>query len=402
MDSAELYSGMQPSGAIAPDGAVWFPSNKGALQIDGSKSTHTAPLQIMIDEVIANGRRLPVAGEIVLSPEDGRLEISYLAIRMRSQEGLRYRYRMEGLEPWTEAAERRSVDYTQLPAGRYVFHAQAFAVDNPEAVSETSLVIIKKPHFYRTKWFLSCCVAGAIGFGFLLYRFRLRQMKMRFRAISEERARLAREMHDTLIQGFVGVSTLIEAALGVEASDEALRHELLNYATHQAQVTIEAAREAVWDLRHDLELGATDAGTLCENLADEFQAQSSVPIRCEVIGAPVVLQESDAHELLMILREALSNALAHGHPPTVDIRVFSTNDSLNVEVADSGTGFDVEEAFAREKHFGLIGMNERARLLDSKIAIRSSPGRGTQVCIVVPLKRFLTERKSDASFSNNS
>jgi ligand-binding sensor domain-containing protein/signal transduction histidine kinase len=402
MDSAELYSGMQPSGVIASDGEVWFPSNKGALRIDGSKSPHTVPLQVMIDEVIANGRRLLLAGEIILSPEDGRLEIAYLAIRMRSQEGLRYRYRMEGLEPWTDAAERRSVDYTQLSAGRYIFRVQAYAIDNPEAVSETSLVIVKKPHFYRTKWFLTCCVAAALGLGFLLYRFRLRQMKMRFRAISEERARLAREMHDTLIQGFVGVSTLIEAALSIEASDEALRHELLNYATHQAQVTIEAAREAVWDLRHDFELGATDAGSLCENLAGEFQTQSSVPIRCEVTGDPFVLHESDAHELLMILREALSNALAHGHPAMIDIRVFYANDHLKIEVADNGSGFDVEEAFARKKHFGLIGMNERAKLLDGRIEIRSIPGRGTKICIVVLPKRHATERRFGASCSNRS
>jgi signal transduction histidine kinase len=223
---------------------------------------------------------------------------------------------------------------------------------------------------------------------------------MRFRAINEERERLAREMHDTLIQGCVGVSTLIEAALGVD-SEEGLRQELLNYATQQAQAMIETAREAVWDLRHRSELQATDAGLLCENLAAGFQEQSGVTIGCEVSGQRIVLVGSDAHELLMILREAVSNALTHGLPTRIDIRASFSRDEFRIDVVDNGSGFDVAEAFARKKHFGLIGMDERAKLLNGHIQIRSTPGLGTEVNIVVSYKGLTSARKSDASYSKH-
>jgi ligand-binding sensor domain-containing protein/signal transduction histidine kinase len=391
MESSELYSGMQPSGVITPGGEVWFPSNQGALRVDNSQSAHATPLQIVIDDVIANGRRLPVSNKIVLSPEETRLEISYLAIRMRSQEGLRYRYRMEGLEPWIDASGRRTVNYTQLPAGRYLFRVQGFAVDNPESVSETSIVIVKEPHFYTTLWFLSCCVLGALGLVFLLYRLKLRQMKIRFHAVSEERARLAREMHDTVIQGCVGVSTLLEAALEVEASEDLLRHQLLSYANEQVRTTIEEAREAVWDLRNHAEL-TTDAGSLCEELAREFQSDYEIPIQCHISGRRFELGESATHELMMMLREALSNAHAHGNPGEINLYVRFLEDHLKIEVNDNGSGFDPQEAMSIKKHYGLVGLQERAKLLGGQVIIQSSRGRGAEIQISLPRKSRAIER----------
>jgi DNA-binding NarL/FixJ family response regulator/signal transduction histidine kinase len=339
-------------------------------------------LQIVIDDVIANGRRLPVSNKIVLSPEETRLEISYLAIRMRSQEGLRYRYRMEGLEPWIDASGRRTVNYTQLPAGRYLFRVQGFAVDNPESVSETSIVIVKEPHFYTTLWFLSCCVLGALGLVILMYRLKLRQMKIRFHAVSEERARLAREMHDTVIQGCVGVSTLLEAALEVEASEDLLRHQLLSYANEQVRTTIEEAREAVWDLRNHAEL-KTDAGSLCEELAREFQSDYEIPIQCHISGMRFELGESATHELMMMLREVLSNAHAHGNPREINLYVRFLEDHLKIEVRDNGSGFDPQEAMSIKKHYGLVGLQERAKLLGGKVSVVTEPVNPEKIKVLV-------------------
>jgi signal transduction histidine kinase len=236
---------------------------------------------------------------------------------------------MEGLESWSEASARRTADYTHLPPGMYRFRVQSFEVDNPDAVSEASILIVQEPHFYSTLWFLGCCAIALLGLVFAIYSLRLRQMRMRFHAVSEERTRLAREMHDTIIQGCVGVSSLLEAALGVEASEEPLRQQLLSYATDQVRATIETARDAVWALRHGSSL-ATDAGRLCENLARQFQSDSGIPIKCCVVGDAFKLGESATHELMMTVKEALTNAIAHGNPKKINIDVCFTQQFLRV------------------------------------------------------------------------
>lgn len=391
MESASLYNGMQANGVITPDGDVWFPSNKGAVHISVDQIVPQISSPVVIDQVVADGQQVPFGQTVMLRPGNGRLEISYGAIRLRSQQGLRYRYKMEDFEPWNEAFSRQTAYYTQLPPGKYRFRVQAFEVDNPDAISEASIQFVQKPHFYSTWWFSVYCAGTVLAVFFLVYRMRLYQMKMRFHAVSEERARLAREMHDTVIQGCVGVSTLLEAALEVEATEETLRHQLLSYANEQVRSTIEEAREAVWDLRNHAEL-TTDAGSLCEDLVREFQSDCEIPIQCHISGVRFEFGESATHELMMILREALSNALVHGSPKKIDIYVRFSEDHLKIEVHDDGNGFDPSEAMSLEKHYGLVGIQERAKLLGGQVVIDSSRGRGTEIQISLPRRSREIER----------
>jgi signal transduction histidine kinase/streptogramin lyase len=391
LESAALYSGMQPGGSVAPNGDVWFPSNKGAVHIAAKQIVPKAPSPVVIDQVTSEGQLLPLDQKIVLRPGNGRLEISYAAIDLRSQEGLRYRYRMDGLEPWNEAFTRRTAYYTHLPPGKYRFVVQAFEVGNPGAVSEASILIIQKPHLYMTPWFVACCAIALLGLGFLIYRLRLHEMRMRFHVVSEERARLAREMHDTVIQGCVGVSSLLEAALGVEASEEPLRQQLVSYATDQVRATIEAAREAVWALRN-ASASPTDAGSLCVDMARQFQSDSGIPIGCRITGVPFKLGEPATHELVMTIREALTNSLSHANPKNIDIDVCFTEHDLKIQIRDDGCGFDPGSALFRNAHYGILGMEERARLLGGGLKIESDAARGTTVCISVPRKQRVMGR----------
>jgi ligand-binding sensor domain-containing protein/signal transduction histidine kinase len=391
LQSAALYSGMQPEGAVTPNGDVWFPSNKGAVHIAVDQIIPARSSPVVIDQVAAEGQLLPLDRKIVLGPGNGRLEISYAAIDLRSQEGLRYRYKMEGLESWNEAFTRRTAYYTHLPPGKYRFLVQAFEVGNLDAVTEASIPIVQQPHLYMTSWFLACCAIALLGLSFLLYRLRLRQMRMRFHVVSEERARLAREMHDTVIQGCVGVSTLLEAALGVEASEEPLRQQLLSYATDQMSATIEAAREAVWALRNTL-ASATDARSLCEDLARRIQSESAIPIGCRTVGVPFRLGESATHELMMTIKEALTNAVSHANPKSINIDVCFTEHDLKIEVCDDGCGFDPGAALYRDGHYGILGMQERVQLLGGGLKIESNPAQGTRVRISIPRRRKAMER----------
>jgi signal transduction histidine kinase len=222
-----------------------------------------------------------------------------------------------------------------------------------------------------------------LGVGLLLYRYRLRQMRMRFQAVAEERARLAREMHDTVIQGCVGVSTLLEAAMEVAPAEEPLRQQLVSYATEQVRATIDSARDAVWALRNT-SVSAVDASALCEQIARQFESDSGIPIGCRVTGTPFKLGQQATHELMMTIREALGNAVSHASPKRIDIDVYFTERDLTIEIRDDGCGFDPRAALSRNKHYGILGMQERMQLLRGSLHIESEPARGTTVRLSVP------------------
>jgi ligand-binding sensor domain-containing protein/signal transduction histidine kinase len=391
MDSATLYGGMQPEGAVAPNGDVWFPSNRGAIHIAANKIVPATSSSVTIDGIVAEGQPVPLEQKIDLQPGNAQLEISYAVIRLGSQEGIRYRYMMEGLESWHEVFTRRTAYYTHLPPGNYRFRVQAYEVGNPGAVSEASILIAQRPHVYATPWFLVCCAAAIVGIAFLVYRIRLRQMKIRFQAVSEERARLAREMHDTVIQGCVGVSTLLEAALGVDTPDEPLRDQLLNYATDQVRTTIESARDAVWSLRN-ASASTSDVGFLCERIAHQFQSESGIPVECRIAGTPVKLGEQATHEIVMTVKEAIANAVAHGDPSRIHIDVCFSGQEVAIEIRDNGRGFEPDSIQSNNGHYGIVGMQERMHLLRGTLKIESEPARGTNVRIVVPRRQRTIER----------
>lgn len=387
LNSAGLYSGMQPGGAIAPNGDVWLASNKGALHIEIARIAQQPRAAVKIAQVTASGLPVPLDREIVLKPGNARLEIAYNAVRLRSQEGLRYRYEMEGLESWNEAYARRTAYYPHLPSGRYRFRVQVYAIDNPSAVSETSIVIVQKPYFYQTYWFIGACVLALLALGVLIYRLRLRQMRLSFHAVAEERSRLAREMHDTVIQDCVGVSTLLEATLGVDPADEALRERLLTYATCQMRETIETARSAVWALRND-SAAETDAGTASAELARQFEQEFGMAIDVRVHGTAFLLEKPAMHELMRSVREALANIVAHAQAAHAWIDIDFGEHDLSLEIGDDGRGFEAHQT-AEQGHFGIIGMQERVRLLRGRLQIDTAPGQGTRVHIHIPRKQRL-------------
>jgi ligand-binding sensor domain-containing protein/signal transduction histidine kinase len=388
MEYASLYGGIQPAGWITKQGDVWFPSNLGAVHVAADQTESSSPPRIAIDQVVVDGQVEPSKGKIVLKPGNSRLEISYIAMRLRSQEALRYRYRMEVLEPWTEAYTRRTAYYTNLKAGKYTFQVQVFEVSNPREISGTSIEIVQEPHFYRTPWFLSACIIAVCASVFGIHQFRLHQMTLRFQAVLEERTRLAREMHDTLIQGCVGISTLLEAALEVGASEKALNQQLLNYANEQARTTIDEAREAVWALRQHGG-GTEDASLSWQRIAGQFSREFGVPIQCSVSGTPFTLTESQTHELTMVAREAVSNAIVHGHPARIEISVQFLKDGLQLEIQDDGSGFDLAAVRVSNdhRHYGLVGIEERIQLLGGNVEIASIAGKGTVVRVLLPRKK---------------
>jgi len=397
VEATQIYGGLSPAGCLTASGEVWFPSNRGPVRIMPLEARPEVLPKVVLEQVLVDGRKAPASARLVVPPGEGRLQISYAAIRMRSQERIRFRYKLEGFDDrWTEALQRRAAFYTNLPSGEYRFRVQAFEMNMPESVTEAGLAIEWRPHLYRTPWFLALCGVLLLGGALVAYRLRLRQVHAQFRAVLEERNRVAREMHDTVIQGCASVSALLEAVVAVEQADGGEGRQLLDCAREQVRATVDEARRAVWNLRQgragQLE-GPLEFGPLLDHMAQQASSASRVPVNCETSGRPVALDPAVEHDILMVAREAVFNAMKHGQPREVRIRVHFADDRIQMRVLDDGCGFDPDKVLATTSgHFGLVGMRERTEHLGGRFEIRSSPGRGTELLVDVPVRSAAAER----------
>lgn len=192
-------------------------------------------------------------------------------------------------------------------------------------------------------------------------------------------------MHDTLIQGCIGVSTLLEAASSAQAVSPKISNELLDRARNEVRATVDEARLAVWNLRQGAGEGLVAA---LSQLTRRLTLETGIPVKFESFGAPLTLGAEGERSLLMIIREALQNALRHAGPRHLLVRLSFDRQSLQVEIEDDGRGFDSSIIhLSNGRHYGLIGMRERAEKLGGKFLLTSSPGSGTQVHLSIPLAK---------------
>jgi signal transduction histidine kinase len=207
------------------------------------------------------------------------------------------------------------------------------------------------------------------------------QTKERFALLLSERARLAREMHDTVIQGCVGVSTLLEAVARFQYTNLAEAAQLLAHARSQIKETLEEARQAVWDLRHSTghHSPIIDLFDLARKLGNEFGAT----VETEIEGQRIPLDPLTDRTLLLVGREALRNSVSHGHPARISVRIAFEAAQVRMEVRDDGTGFDSDfNTLESNGHFGIIGMRERVEQLGGEFTLDSRLGEGTVVTVL--------------------
>ncbi len=386
LETTQMHGGTQPAGCLAASGEVWFPSNKGPVRITPGHGTVGNPPAAVIERIVADGRTLPTNGKQELPPGNGKLEIQYSAIRLRSQERMRFRYKLEGFDSeWTEAFGRRLAFYTNLPPGHYRFRVAAYEMNAPASVAEAAVQMDWKPHFYATPWFLTLCIAAAAAAALGVHQFRLRQIHARFEGILEERNRMARELHDTIIQGCGGVSALLEASATLGDADPAMKQGLLEGARTQIRRTIEEARRVVWDLRQSPATEGELTATVSK-LAEQLSQESHIPIAFGTAGKQRAVDHAIEHDLVMVAREALSNAVRHAAPTSVQLRLSFGTRELKMQVDDDGRGFDPASSPANG-HYGIIGMRERIEHLGGKFVLRSGPGEGTHLEVDVPLTK---------------
>ena len=381
LDSAEIYNGIQPSGAFGPDGELLYASNKGLVRIQPEVQTGLAAFPIIVESLTVDGRAVPATGEVTLGASTSRTEIAFAPALLGPQERIRLRYRLDAFDrQWQEAGSSRTAVYTNLPAGRYRFEVQAFESGVESPVAELTLPVHMLAPFYVRPWFILLLLVLVVAIVLLLHYLRIRRIRERFAAVLEERTRVAREMHDTVIQGCSTASVLLEASDSMQGDKQAAS-EFSGLARQQIQNTIREARQAILNLREP----STDEGSLVDGLRQITETASrefAQSVGLEITENLPSLGRSCVYQLLMVTREALHNALIHAHAKHVAVELKHDGRTVTIFVKDDGRGLTPELASGSEvRHFGLQGMKERMIRLGGSLEIESRPSSGTVVTV---------------------
>jgi signal transduction histidine kinase len=220
----------------------------------------------------------------------------------------------------------------------------------------------------------------------LVYKLRETQVRSRFAMVLEERARLAREVHDTMAQGFVGIASQLDAIAMITPADGGPARRGLDLARRMARHSLTEARRSLVDLR-SADLENQDLAGALESGAHQWVFNSGIDVEVDVMGEAGGLPEEVAHHVFRIAQEAVANAVNHANGNQITLKLKIDPRQLNLQIVDNGRGFDTEDIFtSKNGNFGLIGMRERAKRLGGRLRIESQPSNGTRLEVTVPLK----------------
>lgn len=376
------------SGAVkSADGRLWFLSGRGASVFDPDALRHEPGPHpaLRIESVLADGRPVDVRAGVVLPPPAERLEIDYTTPELTAPLRLQFRYRLEGFDTdWVQAGARRQASYTNLPPGDYRFRVVARRRDGGWDEPGTSWSFAIGPAFYQTTWFFaSSTLVLVFGIGGA-WRLHLRQVRRRFSLLLGERARLSREIHDTLLQGMVGVALQFDALATDMDSSPARGKERLVRLRKNVEEYIRDARQSIWDLRSPT-LEKSDLAAALRTAAEQATSVSGVALEMTVVGTPRPCSAKVKEQLLRIGQEAVMNALHHAHAKEIQLQLVYEPHRILLRVRDDGRGFDATHVFAaRDGHYGLVSMKERAEHVGGSLRIASTVGLGTEIEAIVP------------------
>jgi signal transduction histidine kinase len=373
-----------PAGGVDRAGRLWLASYRGAVVFPRPASVAPALPRLpspRIDSVRVDGHQiaLPGSGEARLAMGRGELQVRYTAVLFEGRERLRFRHRLEGFDRgWRDAGDAQEADYTGLPAGRYRFHVASYFAGAAGTGPETVFAFALIPPFYRTRLFfagLSLLLAAAVALG---WRLRVRQVRRRLVLISHERNRIAREIHDSLEQTLYAAKLQLEVAGGQPAR----RGPHLTRGIELVERAIDEARAAVWALRTGV-FGRADLSVAISVTAGDSLRHSQVAFALETEGAPFKISALTQWHIGQTVRESFTNALKHGKPSKVTVRLVY-GPRLVVSVMDDGVGLAAPVEGDSSGHYGLQGMRERLRACGGTVTLDSPPGGGTTVRIEVP------------------
>jgi len=392
--SRETSSNSHPTACHGNDGQLWFTTPRGVIVVDPLHFPEfLSRPPIAIERFAVDDRDMAKAPIVPISAGALRFQFDYAGISFAAPQKVRYQYMLEGFDhAWTDAGTRRTAYYTNIPPAKYRFRVRAVLGDgvtpaSSEGISqadETSLSFELMPRFYQTLWFRALMLLLIAALIVVVFRRRVLLVEREFRAVMGERNRIAREIHDTLAQGYVGIS------LQLEILGELLRHNRAEAASkHLAQTQdmvrdgLNDARQSIWALRSQ-DSGEQTLPIRLRRLIEQAR-HSSLSANLEVHGAYRALSRDAEQEVIRIAQEAIQNVKKHAEAANLSVRLDYDERSLALTVSDDGKGFEViSQVGASNGHYGLTGIRERASLINAEIEIVSEPGIGTAVKLKIP------------------
>ena len=396
--TVEDLGGYTPHVAKASDGRLWFLPSDGASVVDPHHLPfNRLPPPVHLEQITADRKTYslasPGSARLTLPALVQNLEIDYTALSLVAPEKVLFRYKLEDWDQdWQEAGTRRQAFYTHLSPATYRFRVAA--CNNSGVWNEVgaSLDFAVAPAYYQTAWFRLSSVAALLALLALLYRLRLRQAARYFNIRMEERVsertRIARDLHDTLLQSFQGVLLKFHAVTYILPDRPAEAQRALSGAIEEAREAIAEGRDAVQGLRSS-SVATNDIGraigTFGEGLAADQNGGRSSDFRVHVEGTPRELAPFFRNEVYRIGAEALRNAFRHSGARRIEVDIHYNKRQFRMNIRDDGKGIDprVLNQGRLDGHHGLPGMHERAKLAGAKLAIWSQPDSGTEIELIV-------------------
>jgi len=318
-----------------------------------------------------------------LPPLVRNIAIDFIALSLSAPEKNRYRFKLEGWDPdWRDTLNEYRLEYSNLPPRHYRF--RVIACNNSGVWNETgdTLEFSVAPAYYETSWFIALCIAAGLATLWGLHRLRLYQLAREFAAQTEERTRIARELHDTLLQSFQASLIRMQAARNLLSRRPDEAGEGLARAIEMAAGAIAEGRNAIQGLRAepvskgDIAQMLTQAG---QELAHTDEAPDHPPVfRVTVEGERQHLDPLLQDEVYRTARELLRNAFRHAQAARIEVEIRYESRQFRVHVRDDGKGIDpaIVKAGGRAGHWGMPGMRERVDRLGGKLEFWSEAGAG--------------------------
>lgn len=396
MPGIALQSGPIATAALADDGLLWLATNQGLAWLDTTRShVNAMPPSVRIGDVLYGSKHEPLRDGLRLPAGTSQLQIDYVALSLARPERNRYRYRLSGVDDgWQDAGSSTRAYYTNLAPGNYRFEVEAANEDGIWSTAPASRSFRIAPTFMQTVWFKLLCAAAILALLVMAVRIRSGQLAALFRARLQERngerERIARDLHDTLLQGSQGLILRLHAISQSPQTPEPVRGQLES-AMQLAERNLAEGRERVNALREGPFAGRDLASALADVHA-EYAGHGTNPLRLTVEGATPPLQADAAEEVFLIGREAIRNALRHANASAIEVELSYGTRCFLLHVRDDGVGIADENA--GHGHWGLQGMRERAQRLGAELQLWTRAGLGTEVALAVPARRLYHRRPS--------
>lgn len=389
-DGLRSTEGVKRQQSVVADslGQIWFSLIRGISVVDPARvNRNEQPTTVSIESVAADNTALAMGPAMRIPAGVQRVTLDYVGLSLGIPDRVRYRFKLDGFDRnWVGPVERRQAIFTNLAPGHYRFHVEASTGPDSTASRETVLDFDLLPEFWQTWWLRAGIVVALAMLVLAMYRLRMHRitegLHVRFEERLGERTRIAQELHDTLLQGFLSASMQLHVAVDGLPDDSPARPSLSHVQKLMSQV-IDEGRNAVRGLRSSS--ASMNLEQAFARIPQELAVRDQAGFRVIVDGQPRRLHPAIRDEAYRIGREALVNAVRHSQAQNIEIEIDYSGGQLRTLVRDDGRGIDPQLLQSgREGHWGLTGMRERAERIGAKLRVWSSASAGTEVELSIP------------------